>query len=326
MSRAESVPIQPATERGIHTATVPWYRKTKWEATFAFLIFIAPMVLGLAVFTFVPIIWGTLISFSEARNTVSIGDWVGLGNYRAVLGDPNFRESLRTIIIFAIFIVPLTFFFSLLLAVLVHSVGFGKAFFRSVFFIPTAISYVVASVIWKMGIFSGVPSGFANMLIYWFGSEDVIAWIGETNPPWYWLVLVTVRLWLQAGFYMILFLAALQEIDQSLYEAAYVDGGKPGWRTFWTITFPLLRNTSIAVLLLNFIAAFQAFDEFINILSGAGSSANLSLARPPLVYLYQVAIAQQDYGRGSAGALILTALIVIVTLLQGRIFGFGRRA
>ena len=157
MSRAESAPIQPATERGIYTATVPWYRKTKWEATFAFVLFVAPMLIGLAVFTFLPIIWGILISFSEARNTISTGDWVGLDNYRAVLNDPNFRKALRTILVFAIFIVPLTFFFSLLLAVLVHSVGVGKAFFRSVFFIPTAISYVVASVIWKMGIFSGVP-------------------------------------------------------------------------------------------------------------------------------------------------------------------------
>lgn len=310
----------------IYTASVPWWRRTKWEATIAFLVFVAPMLIGLAVFTFWPIVWGLLISFSEARNTLSIGNWIGWDNYRAVLSDPQFRRSLRTIIVFAIFIVPLTFFLALFIALLVNSVKIGQGIFRSIFFIPTAISYVIASVIWKMGIFSGVPSGFANMLIYWFGSDQVIAWIGETNPPYYWLVLVTVRVWLQVGFYMIIFLAGLQEIDKSLYEAAYVDGGKPGWTTFWTITFPLLRNTSIAVLLLNFIAAFQAFDEFINILSAAGSNANLSLARPPLVYLYQVAISQQDYGRGSAGAFILTAIIIIVTLVQGRLFGFGRRA
>ena len=109
-------------------------------------------------------------------------------------------------------------------------------------------------------------------------------------------------------------------------EAAQVDGARLGWHTFWTITFPLLRNTSIAVLMLNFIAAFQAFDEFINILGGVGSVGNINLARPPLVYLYQVAIQQQDYGRGSAGALILTAIIIAVTVIQGRLFGFGRRA
>jgi multiple sugar transport system permease protein len=309
----------------IYVATVPWWRQTKWEASIAFLLFIAPMIIGLAIFTFLPIIWGTLISFSEARNTLDIGNWVGFDNYTAVLSDPEFRDSLFTIIIFAAFIVPITFFLALGIALLVNSVGFGRSFFRSAFFIPTAISYVVASIVWKMGIFSGLPYGFANMLIYWFGSDSIIAWIGETDPPYYWLVLVTCRLWLQVGFYMIIFLAGLQEIDRSLYEAAYVDGAKPGWRTFWTITFPLLRNTSIAVLLLNFIAAFQAFDEFVNILGGVGSSGNLSLARPPLVYLYQIAIGQQDYGRGSAGALILTAIIIAVTVAQGRIFGFGRR-
>jgi multiple sugar transport system permease protein len=308
-----------------HTVTVPWWRQTRWEASFAFLMFIAPMIIGLAIFTFLPIIWGTLISFSEARNTLSIGNWVGFDNYVDVLGNREFRRSLVTIVVFAAFIVPLTFFVSLGLALLVNSIGFGRTFFRSVFFIPTAISYVVASIVWKMGIFNGLPYGFANMVLYWFGSDRVIAWIGETSPPYYWLVLVTARLWLQVGFYMIIFLAGLQEIDQSLYEAAYVDGARPGWRTFWTITFPLLRNTSIAVLLLNFIAAFQAFDEFINILGGVGSTGNISLARPPLVYLYQVAIGNQDYGRGSAGALILTAIIIFITIVQGRIFGFGQR-
>ncbi len=309
----------------IYVATVPWWRQTKWEASIAFLLFIAPMIIGLAIFTFLPIIWGTLISFSEARNTLDIGNWVGFNNYIDILGNREFRDSLLTIVVFAAFIVPLTFFLSLGIALLVNSVGFGRSFFRSAFFIPTAISYVVASIVWKMGIFNGLPYGFANMVLYWFGSNEIIAWIGETSPPYYWLVLVTCRLWLQVGFYMIIFLAGLQEIDRSLYEAAYVDGAKPGWRTFWTITFPLLRNTSIAVLLLNFIAAFQAFDEFINILGGVGSAGNLSLARPPLVYLYQVAIGNQDYGRGSAGALILTAIIITVTVVQGRIFGFGRR-
>lgn len=313
-------------ENSIVTVKVPWWRQTRWEATFAFLFFVAPLVLGLLVFTYIPIVWGFLISFSDARNTIDIGDWVGLDNYRAMLTNSEFLRSLRTILIFAIFIVPTTFFFALGLAVLVNSVGFGRAFFRSAFFIPTAVSYVVASIVCKMGIFNGLPYGFANMVLYWFGSDRVIAWIGETSPPWYWLVLVTVRLWLQVGFYMIIFIAGLQEIDQSIYEASYVDGGKPGWRTFWTITFPLLRNTSIAVLVLNFIAAFQAFDEFINILGGVGSTGNISLARPPLVFLYQTAIGQQDYGRGSAGAIILAAIIIGVTIVQGRLFGFGRRA
>lgn len=318
--------MEAAERADVYVAKVPWWRQSRWEATIAFLLFIAPMIIGLGIFTFLPIGWGLLISFSDARNTISIGNWVGFDNYVDILSNAEFRDSLVTFAIFAVFIVPITFFFSLGLALLVNSVGFGRGFFRSVFFIPTAISYVVASIVWKMGIFSGLPYGFANMVLYWFGSDRVIAWIGETDPPYYWLVLVTCRLWLQVGFYMIIFLAGLQEIDRSLYEAAAVDGAQSGWTTFWTITFPLLRNTSIAVLLLNFIAAFQAFDEFINILGGVGSSGNISLARPPLVYLYQIAMGQQDYGRGSAGAFILTAIIIFVTIVQGRIFGFGQRS
>ena len=140
-------------------------------------------------------------------------------------------------------------------------------------------------------------------------------------------MLVTVRLWIQVGFYMIIFIAGLQEIPQDLYEAAAVDGARSGWRTFRDITLPMLRNTSISVLVLSIIAAFQAFDEFINILGGtAATVGNIALARPPLVYLYQVALGGQDYGRGAAGAFILTAIIIAVTLIQGRILGFGRAA
>ena len=134
------------------------------------------------------------------------------------------------------------------------------------------------------------------------------------------MVIVTARLWLQIGFYMILFIAGLQRIPTELYEAAEVDGAKPGWQTFWNITFPQLRATSVSVLLLLFIAAFQAFDEFLNLLG------NSSFARPPLVYLYYTAIGDQNFGYGSAGAVILALLIMVVTLVQGKLFGFGKAA
>jgi multiple sugar transport system permease protein len=306
----------------------PLWRQQNWEATIAFWVLMAPMLIGLALFTFTPIVWGFLISLSEARNTVSISEFVGFDNYVDILRDGAFRKSLRTILIFTAFIVPLTFAISLTLAMLVNGVGFGRPFFRTVFFIPTAVSYVIASLVWKTSIFNGTPYGVANLALYeWFGYEKVISWISPPagDPPWYWLVLVTVRLWLQVGFYMIIFIAGLQEIPRDLYEAAYVDGARSGWTTFRTITLPMLRNTSIAVLLLNFIAAFQAFDEFANIFGSTGASAgNLGLARPPLVYLYQIGLGNQNYGLASAGAFILTAIIIVVTLVQGRIFGFGR--
>ena len=139
-----------------------------------------------------------------------------------------------------------------------------------------------ASLVWKLSIFNGVRFGLANTVLSWFGVEN-IAWLATTGPPWYWLVIVTVRLWLQIGFYMILFLAGLQRISPELYEAAAVDGARNAWQTFRYITFPELRATSVAVLLLLLINAYRAFDEFFNLLD------NSSFARPPLVYLYYTA-------------------------------------
>jgi multiple sugar transport system permease protein len=284
-----------------------------------FWIFVGPFVIGLLVFSYLPIIWSLVLSFFEAQNTVTPSTFVGLQNYIDMLTDPNFLSSLGTFTVFAIFIVPLTFVLSLALALLVNQVKVARAFFRSVFFLPTACSYVVASLIWRLSIFNGVRFGLANTILGWLGM-DGIAWLSTVNPPWYWLPLVTVRLWLQLGFYMILFIAGLQRISPTLYEAAYVDGAKPGWQTFRYITLPQLRATSVAVLILNLIAAYQAFDEFYNLIG-----PNMNYARPPLVYLYGISLGTiQDLGHGSAGALILAVIIMIVTLLQSKIFGFGK--
>ncbi|TDD48922.1 sugar ABC transporter permease [Kribbella antibiotica] len=286
--------------------------------TRTFWLFVGPFVAGLLIFSYLPIIWSLVLSFFEAYNTVTPSKFVGLQNYIDMLTDRNFLSSLGTFTVFAVFIVPLTFVMSLALALLVNQVKVAKAFFRSVFFLPTACSYVVASLIWKLSIFNGVRFGLANTVLSWFGVEN-IAWLSTVDPPWYWIPIISVRLWLQLGFYMILFIAGLQRINPSLYEAAYVDGAKPGWQIFRYITLPQLRATSVSVLILNLIAAYQAFDEFYNLIG------NVNYARPPLVYLYGISLGSiQDLGHGSAGALILAVIIMIVTQLQTRVFGFGK--
>ncbi|MEV6241651.1 sugar ABC transporter permease [Lentzea sp. NPDC051838] len=284
----------------------------------AFWLFVGPFAIGLVVFVYVPIGWSLLLSFFDARNTVTPSEFVGLRNYADMLTDQPFLSSLGTFSVFAAFIVPLTFVLALALALLVNQITFMQGFFRSVFFLPTACSYVVASLVWKLSIFNGVRFGLANTVLGWFGAEPV-AWTVSTSPPWYWLVLVTLRLWLQIGFYLILFIAGLQRIPQHLYEAAWIDGAKPGWQTLRYITLPQLRTTSVAVVLLLLIAAYQAFDEFYNVL---GTDRGYPpFARPPLIYLYYTALGSggQDFGHGSAGAVILTLLIAGVTLLQGRV-------
>jgi multiple sugar transport system permease protein len=293
-------------------------RRLRGSRTLNFWLFTGPFLLGLAVFVYVPIGWSLYLSFFEARFTVTPSEFVGLGNYREILADSGFMGSLGTFTVFAAFIVPTTWALSLGLALLVNRLRFMRAFYRSVFFLPTACSYVAASLIWKMSLFNGVRFGLANTVLGLFGVDNT-AWLASPDPPWYWLVIITARLWLQSGFYMILFLAALQNIPQELYEAAAIDGARPGWQTFRHITLPQLRATSTAVILLLLVAAYQAFDEFFNLLS------KTTWGRPPLVELYYTALGQdQNYGKGSAGAVVLTVLICVVTLFQGRIMGFGR--
>ncbi|GAA1938962.1 carbohydrate ABC transporter permease [Kitasatospora viridis] len=297
--------------------------RTDRRAWAAFALLTGPMLLGLGVFKYLAIGWSFLLSLSQARGTITLGHWVGLDNYRTLLADPAFRGSLVQILLFTAFIVPVTFAASLGLALLVHRIRRGRAVLRTAFLIPTAVSYVAASLLWKMCLFNGLPSGIANMIGSWFGSSAV-PWIQSTHPPLYWVVLVTLRLWLQVGFYMVLFLAGLQGIPRDVYEAAALDGAT-GLRLLRRITLPLLRNTSVAVLMLQFIAAFQAFDEFYNLFSSGLSGTGTAPVQTPLVYLYNTAMGDQDYGIGSAGAFLLTALIVCVTLLQGRITGFGKK-
>ncbi|MFD5759974.1 carbohydrate ABC transporter permease [Streptomyces sp. NPDC127044] len=316
--------MSTTTTRGVarpaaaHASPALPRRGLRGSSTFNFWLFTSPFLIGLTVFVYVPIGWSLWLSFFEARFTVTPSKFVGFDNYWQMLQDSKFTGSLVTFTVFAVFIVPATWALSLGLALLVNRLRFMKAFFRSVFFLPTACSYVAAALIWKMSMFSGVRFGLMNTILGWFGVEN-IAWLANPDPPWYWLVIVTLRLWLQAGFYMILFLAALQNIPPELYEAAAIDGAKPGWQTFRYITLPQLRATSTAVILLLVIAAYQAFDEFFNLL------AKTTWGRPPLVELYYTALGEsQDYGEGSAGAVILTLLILIVTLAQGKFLGFGR--
>lgn len=291
------------------------------QSTLSFWIMVGPLLAGTLVFSYGPLVWGFLLSLFESRLRIDLDRFVGLENYRYVLTNTAFLQSLWTVVVFAAFIVPTTYGLAMLLAVLVQNAAFAKGFFRSVFFIPTAISYVIASLVWRMSIFNGLPYGVANQIL-WLFKKNPIAWIGLAHPPVYWLVLVSVRLWLQLGFQMILIIAAMQDISPELYEAARVDGAESKWLLFRHITLPLLRNISVFMILWNIIHAFNAFAEFYNILGGTWTTAGMiSLARPPLVWLFQVAMSQQRFGVASAGGFIVGLLIILATIIQTKLSG-----
>ena len=284
--------------------------------------FFLPFLVGLIVFVYVPVVWSSYLSFFEARNTVNPTRFVGLDNYRYLFASELFRDSLVVFVIFAIGIVPLTYACSLGLALLLQRARWGQAFFRSVFFIPTAVSYVIAAMVWRLSIFNGARFGLANSLWRQLGGDN-INWLGGTNY-WYWPVVISLRLWLQVGFYMILLIAGLNRIPTDTYEAAALDGAS-GWRMLRYITLPQLRTTSVAVLMLLLIGAFQAFDEFYNLFGSIGSYP--PYARPPLVHMYLISLggSQQDLGLGGAATVIITTLIVLFGLAQNWLLSRSER-
>ena len=277
-------------------------------------LFVLPFLAGLLVFVYIPIAWSAYLSFFEARATVTPTKFVGLANYSYLLNDPEFRSSLLVFIAFAVLIVPLTYVCSLALALLLNGVRVAQAFFRSVFFIPTAVSYVIAAMIWRISFFNGGRFGLVNSMLRQLGGSN-INWLGGANYG-YWVALVSLRLWLQVGFYMILLIAGLNRIPGETYEAAAIDGAA-GWRMLRHITLPQLRATTAAVLMLLLINAFQAFDEFWNLLSGVNGTYP-PFGRPPLVHLFVISLggSNQDLGLGGAGTMILTAIIVVFGVAQ----------
>ena len=289
-------------------------------------LFVAPALCMLLLVYGGPTVGTVVLSFSDWDGVSRHFNFIGLRNFTAMLGDTEAGTSLRNTIVFTVVTVVVQNMLALPLALALNTGLRGRNFFRSVFFLPTAVSYVVASLVWRMGLFSGVRYGIINTVLVnlpnWGPIHPVDPIPFTFGAPWLWVVLITVRLWLQIGFYMIIFLAGLQEIPRHLYEAARVDGAEAGWTTFRHITFPLLRNTSIFVGVLLILNAFQAFDEFYN-LSGSISSPDPNV-RPPLLYLYNVAIGGQNYGVGSAGAFIVAFLIIAFTFVQLRLFGLGR--
>lgn len=311
-------PVEPATRR-----------LSRWRAFRGFqgrnlwyMAFFLPFLVGLVVFVYVPIGWSVYLSFFDARNTINPTKFVGLDNYRYLFESDLFVSSLLVFVVFAIFIVPLTYVCSLGLALLLQGARWGQAFFRSVFFIPTAVSYVIAAMVWRLSFFNGARFGLANSVLRDLGGENV-NWLGGTNY-WYWPVVISLRLWLQVGFYMILLIAGLNRIPQDTYEAAAIDGAT-GWRRLRWITLPQLRPTTIAVLMLLLIGAFQAFDEFYNLFGSIGSYP--PYARPPLVHMYLISLGggQQDLGLGGAATVIITSIIVVFGLAQNWLLGRADR-
>ena len=270
--------------------------------------FLAPDVIGLAVFVILPILAGAWISLHDWTG-LSSPTYVGLDNYHELIQDPGFVASLRITATYASAFVPLVFVVSLGLATVLNQRLKGAVFFRTAYFLPVMVSLVVASSIWSLILVQ--KGGLLNTAIGLVG-VDPQPWLGSTRLAIVSLVIVTV--WQAVGYNTIIFLAGLQDVPREYLEAAAIDGaGSP--QQFRRITFPLLRSTSIFVLVTSVIASFQVFDP-IFVLTGGGPA---SATKATVYFIYENAFQFLRIGYASAIGVVLFAIILVFTIVQLRV-------
>ncbi len=285
-----------------------WWRTPKGEQRLVGYTFLLPDVVGLGIFVVVPIIGAFYVSLNDW--SVGTHTFVGLRNYRDLIHDQAFLHSLRVTAIYTVSFVPLLFVISLGLAILVNQKLFLNGFFRSMFFMPFMLSLVVSSVIWSFIL--DERAGVLNTLLGKIGIAPQ-PWLGSVQlTPW---AIVMITLWQAVGYSMIIFLAGLQDIPRDFYEAATVDGAS-AWTRFRTITIPLLKPTSVFVLVISLIGAFQLFDPIFVLTQGGPANATTTA----VYYIYQNAFQFLRLGYSSALAVVLFGIIFLFTLFQLRLF------
>jgi multiple sugar transport system permease protein len=229
--------------------------------------------------------------------------WVGLDNYKAVLGDPALRQSFVNIVIFLIINVPLTVALSLLLATALNAAIPFRTFFRTSYFVP----YVTASV------------AVVGVWLFLFNSDGLINKVlGALAPNPSWLINERLAMpsiafyvtWKQLGFFILLYLAALQNVSTELYEAAAVDGASR-WRSFWAVTVPGVRPATTLVLLLAIITGANLFTEPYLMTNGGGPNGK---SATPVLLMYQKGIEQ---GHPDVAAAIGVLLVIGVLIVAG---------
>jgi multiple sugar transport system permease protein len=270
-------------------------------------LFILPMLVGLAIFRLIPIVVSFVVSFTS-WNVFSPPRWIGLDNYRTLVQSPIFWEVARNTVVFALVFVPLVMSLGLSLALLVNQKLRGSAFFRGVFFMPYITSIVAVALAWKW-ILATRFGLLNNALFEWFGVQHPPSWLGD--PRYALMAVAFVLAWQSAGFQMLLFLAGLQNIDESLKEAAMIDGATR-WQVFRHITLPLLSPITFFVLIISLIASSQTFEVTYALTGGGPQRASTTLA----FYIYQNAFVHYQMGFASSLAYTLLLFVGGLTLVN----------
>ena len=265
-----------------------------------------PAVVLLATFTHIPAVSTIIDSLFSTPHGKRPAVFIGFDQYRTMLADPVFWQAFNNNLLYALITVPLAIALALAMALLVNSRISGRAALRLAFFTPTILPMVAAANIW---LFFYTPDyGLLNQIIRAFGFGGV-NFLGSTATALPALMVVTV--WKEAGFFMIFFLAALQQVPPDLYEAARLENAGR-WQVFRRITWPLVMPTVLFVAVNALINAFRVVDQVIAMTGGGPNNASTLL----LFYIYQVAFSFWDSGYAAALSTVLLLALATVALAQ----------
>lgn len=274
--------------------------------------FLAPILVFFVIFVLAPMIMGLVTSFFNY--TMTDFTFVGLDNYVRMFNDEIFVKSLINTVIIVVGSVPVVVFFSLFVA----SSTYGKhvvsrSFYRFVFFLPVVTGSVAVTVVWKW-IYDPL-SGILNYVLKTGGIiEQNISWLGDKQ--WALLAIIIILLTTSVGQPIILYIAAMGNIDNSLVEAARVDGATE-LQAFWKIKWPSLLPTTLYIAIITTINSFQCF-ALIQLLTSGGPNYSTSTL---MYYLYEKAFKLSEYGYANTMGVFLAVLIAIISFAQFKILG-----
>lgn len=275
-------------------------------------LFVAPGALLLGVFIILPFAMAFFFSLTNQRLISPLGtQFVGVDNYVDVITDGLFWKSFFNNVWFVLMVVPLQTAFALWLAILVNRKIPGKTLFRTIFFMPVVTVMSAAAVVWTL-LYN--PNGIVNALMETITFGNFAPdWLNSTT--WALPAIVIVSIWQGVGFQMIILLAALQDVDGVLYEAASVDGASR-WEQFLHVTLPGIRNGLIFVVTVTTILAFRLFEQPWLMPQSPGGP--LDSTRTMMLHMVDIGFGSQLIGRASAVAVVFFLIVLTLTLVQRR--------
>ncbi len=308
LTKSRSAPSTLSNKR-IPNRAKPYYR------TYVPYLFLIPGLALYVLWTVYPLIYQLYISFFDWNIMPGQkSEFVGLANYQAAFLDKTFWLAMRNTAGYAVVTVAGQMIVGLALAVLVHRVVVGKRFFRTIYYLPVVTSWIVVSFLF-IYLFSPGNAGLVNYILLQLGTIDKpISWMANGDTAW--IAIYSLGIWKGMGWAMVIFLAALQGIPTELYESAAIDGANEFERLRF-MTLPLIKRTVMFVFVALMIGGFQVFLSVL-ILTGGGPLHRTEVA---LTYMFDEAFGKLNFGYGAALSYILAVVIVLVSVVQTRVFG-----